>query len=79
MLRVVEKPTGKTPDGKPAVLEALVNYIKCAVHQQSFFLMLAIHSIVQLGSCPAHFPVSSSLLYVLFHICVSPFTRLQLG
>jgi hypothetical protein len=30
MLRVVEKPTGKTPDGKPAVLEALVSYIKCA-------------------------------------------------
>ncbi|CAL5219887.1 g1811 [Coccomyxa viridis] len=28
MLRVVAKPTGKTPDGKPADLEALVNYIR---------------------------------------------------
>jgi hypothetical protein len=28
MLKVVEKPTGRTPDGKPAVLEALVSYIK---------------------------------------------------
>ncbi len=28
MLRVVPKPTGKTPDGKPADLEALVNYIR---------------------------------------------------
>lgn len=31
VLRVVKKPTGRTPDGKPAVLDALVNYIGCAL------------------------------------------------
>ena len=30
MLRVVPKPTGKTPDGNPADLEALVIYIRQA-------------------------------------------------
>lgn len=30
MLKVVPKPTGKTPDGNPADLEALVNYIRYA-------------------------------------------------
>ena len=30
MLRVVPKPTGKTPDGHPADLDALVNYIRHA-------------------------------------------------
>ncbi len=29
MLRVVAKPKGHTADGKPADLEALVNYIRC--------------------------------------------------
>ena len=33
VLKVVKKPTGKTPDGKPAVLDALVNYITCAAAQ----------------------------------------------
>ena len=28
MLRVVPKPTGKTPEGNPADLEALVGYIR---------------------------------------------------
>ena len=28
VLSVVKKPTGRTPEGKPAELEALVNYIK---------------------------------------------------
>ncbi len=31
VLKVVKKPAGKTADGKPAVLEALVNYIECAI------------------------------------------------
>lgn len=29
VLRVVKKPTGRTPDGQPAVLDALVNYVEC--------------------------------------------------
>ena len=31
MLRVVAKPKGQTADGKPADLEALVNYIRCGL------------------------------------------------